>query len=91
MRRSYLDFALLSEGRLETIDALFEMEQLSRDCSSRWEGEERVGVADAESQRRRMFTSIFNVIKRCLGLGKSGVGNQRGNDGNTKTRQGITT
>ena len=91
MRRSYLDFALLSEGRLETIDALFEMEQLSHDCASKWEGEEPAGVADAGSQRGGTFTSIFNVIKRCLGLDKSGVGNQRGSDGNTKTRQGITT
>ena len=84
MRRSYLDFALLSEGRLETIDALFEMEQLSRDCASVWEGEEHGDGAGA--QRGGAFASIFNVIKRCLGLGKSGVGNQRGNDGNTKTR-----
>ena len=78
MRRPYLDFALLSEGRLETIDALFEMEQLSHACASRWEGEDPDGAADARARSGGAFASIFNAIKCCLGLGKSEACSQRG-------------
>ena len=91
MRRPHLDFALLSEGRLETLDALFEMEQLSRACASTWDVEERDGTTNAGARNDGGFASILNFIKRCLGLGKPETGNQRGDSGNTKTREGLAT
>lgn len=88
MRHSHLDFLLLSEGRLETIDALFEMDQLSRASMARWENE---SPAKDKCVGGGAFTSLFNVIKRCLNLGIPRTGNQRGNDGNTKTSEGLGT
>lgn len=78
MRRNYLGFALLSEGRLETIDALFELEQLSG--STCWEDGFVTGARSTgpDKQIDGLFVSIFDVIKSCLRLRKSQTDNSRG-------------
>ncbi|MGE0172455.1 MAG: hypothetical protein AB7T49_06720 [Oligoflexales bacterium] len=91
MRRNYLDFALLSEGRLETIDALFELEQLSAVTS--WQDSLLLTKRSfgSSNQIDGLTGSIFNVIKKYLRSKKSQTHDGRGKDGNAKVREAIVT
>lgn len=68
MKKSHLDFALLSEGRLEFWEALFEMERLSeantQETDEAIATQKRITFEGSGKRLRRFIAKFFNPVAR---------------------------